>query len=464
MEEKRNKSAIGLIGLGAMGTNLARNIANKKFRTLVYNRTTEKTKKFIKEYGSEYLDGETNLKTFVLKLERPRKIIIMVKAGVPVDVVIKQLLPHLDKNDIIIDCGNSNYKDTQRRFEELIKKKIDFIGCGVSGGELGALNGPSIMPGGSKSAFKKIEPIFKKIAAKDFGNKPTLAYIGDNGAGHFVKMAHNGIEYGVMQIMAEAYDILRTANKLKAPEIAKIFAKFNKGKLSSYLFDISTSVLSKKDNKGYLVDNILDKAAQKGTGRWTAIASLENSVSFPTLAEAVSSRVISNSKKDRIQNSTTYNKAAVKHKVSLKTLENAIYSAILITYAQGYDLIIKTAKEEKWKINLSEISRIWEGGCIIRAKLLNFLHKAYKKSDKHLFQIPAISKELKNSINDLRFAVTFTSQNSIPAPGLSSALTYFDSLTSKNLPANFVQGLRDYFGAHTYERTDKKGHFHTDWQ
>ena len=322
---------------------------------------------------------------------------------------------------------------------------------------------PKPNPGGSKSAFKKIEPIFKKIAAKDFGNKPTLAYIGNDGAGHFVKMAHNGIEYGVMQIMAEAYDILRTANKLKAPEIAKIFAKFNKGKLSSYLFDISTSVLSKKDNKGYLVDNILDKAAQKGTGRWTAIASLENSVSFPTLTEAVSSRIISNAKEDRVQNSKLYKKLKSK-KFPTKHLEKAIYAAMLITYAQGYDLISKTAKEEKWNINLSEISRIWEGGCIIRAKILNFLHKAYKKSDKHMFQIPAISKELKNSINDLRKTVTFASENGIPAPGLSSALTYFDSLTSKNLPANFIQGLRDYFGAHTYERTDKKGHFHTDWQ
>jgi 6-phosphogluconate dehydrogenase len=466
---KEQKSQIGLIGLAVMGANLARNLADKKIQTVVYNRTKEKTIGFIRIYGSDYLEGETSLKGFVESIKRPRKIIIMVKAGEPIDAVIKQLLPHLNTNDIIIDCGNSNYKDTQRRFTELKKKKINFIGCGVSGGEEGALNGPSLMPGGSKKSYQSIAPIFRKIAAKDFAGKPTLTYIGDNGAGHLVKTVHNGIEYGVMQIMAEAYDILRKFYKLSPPKIADIFEKYNKGQLQSYLFEIAITVLNQKDDlkRGYLVNKILDKASQKGTGKWTAQAALEQGVATPSITEAVFARVLSSEKDRRTHISKLYKAEKKRRKVPLKKfikyLEKALYAAMLSNYAQGYDLISKTAEAEKWNINLKEISRIWEGGCIIRAKILNFLHKN-ATTNKHLFEIPKIAKEMKRNIPHLRFIAAFGTENGIPISGLSASLNYFESITQESLPANFIQGLRDYFGAHTYERTDRKGTYHTKWQ
>lgn len=466
---KEKKSQIGLIGLAVMGANLARNFADKKIKTTVYNRTKAKTDGFIRIYGSDYLDGAKSLKGFVESIKKPRKIITMVKAGEPVDAVIKQLLPHLDKNDIIIDCGNSNYKDTQRRFEELKKKKISFIGCGVSGGEEGALNGPSIMPGGSKKSYQAIAPLFRKIAAKDFAGKPTITYAGDNGAGHLIKTVHNGIEYGVMQIMAEAYDILRKFYKLSPPKIADIFEKYNKGKLQSYLFEIATYVLNRKDDlrRGYLVNRILDKASQKGTGKWTAQTALEMGVATPAITEAVFARILSSEKDRRTNISKLYRKGGKKRKLPLKKfikyLEKALYAAMLSNYAQGYDLISKTAEAENWEINLKEISRIWEGGCIIRARVLNFLHKN-ASTNKHLFEMPKIAKEMKKNIPHLRFIAAFGAENGIPISGLSASLNYFESITQESLPANFIQGLRDYFGAHTYERTDRKGTYHTKWQ
>jgi len=467
------KAKIGLIGLAVMGANLARNIANKKFPIVVYNRTTEKTDKFIEEFSNKNLEGSKTLKEFVSKIAKPRKIIIMVQAGAAVDSVIKQLTPLLDKNDLIIDCGNSNYKDTQNRFTQLKEKGLQFIGCGVSGGEEGALNGPSLMPGGSQQSYKKLEPIFKKIAAKDFNRKPCVTYIGNNGAGHYVKTVHNGIEYAVMQMMAEAYDILRTIYKLKPSEIAKIFEKYNKGPLASYLFEIGTEVLNKKDefkSTKHLIDFILDKAAQKGTGTWTAIDALEHGTALPTITEAVFARLLSSEKEKRITLSKIYKKPKLTKKIPLttftKVLESALYAGMLSAYAQGYALIANTAKEEKWDINLSEVSRIWEGGCIIRAEILNFLHKTFKKSkpETHLFEIPEVTKAMKKSIPSLRELIAYTALNAIATPSLSTALSYFESITQENLPANFIQGLRDYFGAHTYERTDKEGHFHTDWQ
>jgi len=464
------KSQIGLIGLATMGANFARNIANHKFRISVYNRTTETMEKFIEEYGNEYLNGEKNIKNFVNSLESPRKIIILVKAGPAVDAVITELLAHLEKNDIIIECGNSQYRDTKRRFEELKAKNINLIGCGISGGEEGALHGPSLMPGGSKLAWQKIQALLEQVAARDFNKGPCVSYIGSDGAGHYVKMVHNGIEYGVMQMMAEAYEMLRSIYKLSPNKISEIFASYNRGKLKSYLFEISAEVLKAKDpyKKGYLIDFILDKAGQKGTGRWTAIDSMERAVATPSISEAVYARVTSGEKDLRKKLSKLYKKPASKKiplNIFLPILRDGLYAGMLSIYAQGYDLIQKTAQEEKWKIDLAEVSRIWEGGCIIRAKILNYLHKAYGKSkgDKHLFEIKEISKDLKSNIPKLRKLVANASENGIPAPALATAQYYFEAMTGENSSANFIQGLRDYFGAHTFERTDRKGRFHNNW-
>ncbi len=465
------KSKIGLIGLAVMGANLAQNIADKKIPITVFNRTTEKTTAFIKEFGNEFLSGEKTLKQFVESIEKPRKVIVMVQAGSPVDAVISQLTPLLSKNDTIIDCGNSNYKDTQRRFEELKKKGLNFMGCGVSGGEEGALNGPSLMPGGSRPSYTPLSPIFKKIAAKDFSGSPCVTYIGDNGAGHYTKTVHNGIEYAVMQIMAEGYEMLRKIYGLDAKQISDIFREYNRGRLNSYLFEIASEILSNKDNlrPGYLIDSILDKAAQKGTGTWTAIDSLEHATAAPSITSAVYARIISNRKDERLALGKSYKKSLTKKKISQKVftqiLEEAMYAAMISAYAQGYDLITRTAKEEGWKLNLAEISRIWEGGCIIRAKILNFLHKAYTKNKKttHLFEIPEVKRDLNKFTPSLRELTAFAALNSVPIPALYSSLSYFESFTTANSPANFIQGLRDYFGAHTYERTDRKGPFHTDW-
>lgn len=462
---------IGLIGLAVMGQNLARNIADKGYKTLVYNRTTEKTTEFISKFGTENLTGEKDLKTFVKNLKTPRKIIIMVKAGSAVDAVINQLLPHLDKNDLIIDCGNSNYLDTIRRSQELKEKKINFLGSGVSGGEEGALHGPSLMPGGNKTSYKKVEKIFQKIAAKDFSNNPCTTYIGDDGAGHYVKTIHNGIEYGVMQLMSEAYEIYRSVYKLSAPEIADIFGKYNRGKLKSYLFEISQIVLAEKDTfkKGYLIDYILDKAGQKGTGRWTAIDSLERASSTPTIIAAVNARINSGEKDLRTKLAKLYKKPSIKQKIPLQKaipiINSALYAAMLISYAQGMSLIQKAATEQKWQIDLAEVARIWQGGCIIRAEILKTLTNAYKntKRSPHLFEIKSISEDLKKHLPKLRQLNAFTSINGITTPALASAQHYFEAMTEENSSANLIQGLRDHFGAHTYERTDKKGSFHTEW-
>lgn len=362
------KAQIGLIGLAVMGANLARNIASKDFDIIVYNRTKEKTAEFIKQYGNAHLSGEMqDLSNFVASIERPRKIIIMVQAGKPVDAVIEELLPYLDADDCIIDCGNSYYRDTIRREAYLAPKSIHFVGCGVSGGEEGALHGPSIMPGGSKENYVRLRPILEAIAARDFNGQACVTHIGTGASGHFVKMVHNGIEYAVMQIMAESYDALRKLYGLSAPGIADIFEDYSKGKLGSYLFDISLKVLRKEDEfkKGEsLVDYILDRAGQKGTGKWTAIDALERNVCVPTIAEAVFARNISANKKLRTELSTVFEEFHGKNLPPLNKflplLKNGLYASILSAYAQGYDLISQASREEGWDVNLAEVSRIWE--------------------------------------------------------------------------------------------------------
>ncbi|MBT4220929.1 MAG: NADP-dependent phosphogluconate dehydrogenase [Candidatus Magasanikbacteria bacterium] len=462
----------GLIGLGVMGSALSRNVESRGYKVSVYNRNYKKTEAFLKEYAHEQFVGAKDYKTFVRSIARPRKIMIMVKAGAPVDAVITDLVPHLQKGDIIIDGGNSHYTDTDRRVAALKEKGLLFLGCGVSGGEEGALRGPSLMPGGSKLAYKSMKKIFTAIAAADFSTGKCVSYIGDGGAGHYVKMVHNGIEYGVMQLLAEAYDMYTHIYKLKAPHIGEIFSQFQKGKLRSFLLQISIDVLLKKDEftKKPLIDNILDKAAQKGTGKWTSTDTLSRGLPLPTITEAVFARYASGEKDRRVVLSTLYKKQQNAPLMPLEEftdfMADALYAAIVSTYIQGYDLIARTSKEEKWNVNLSEVSRIWQGGCIIRAKLLQVFFDMYKGSSKklvHPFAAPSIQRIMKKNTLALRQIAAFASEAGIPAAAFSTSLSYFDAMTRKRLPANFIQGLRDYFGAHTYERIDKKGSFHSDW-
>ena len=463
---------LAVIGMGVMGQNLARNFASRKISTLVYNRHAEKAEAVIKAHGNEYLDFRKDLKSLVRDLKSPRKILLMVKDGSPVDEVIAELLPHLSKGDMVVDSGNSNYKDSIRRTLTLKEKGIEFVGMGVSGGEEGALKGPSIMPGGSGKAWEALSPFLEKIAAKDFGGMPCVTHIGPDGAGHYVKMIHNGIEYGVMQMMAEAYDLLKNLYGLSAPDIAKIFHKFNRGKLKSYLFEIAVPVLSRKDDlsKGYLLDSILDRAGQKGTGRWAAGDALDRGMVLPSITEAVFARSLSALKTQRVQLSKEYKKPALAQKMSLADfeplLEQALYAGMISAYAQGFELMRMAAQEQGWPLDFAEIARVWEGGCIIRAELLNFLHKAFvsaKGKSVHLFAIPAIRKALQEHLPAWRKTVALATEAGVPTPALGTSLNYFEGMTQEVVPANFIQGLRDFFGAHTYERNDREGVFHTLW-
>jgi 6-phosphogluconate dehydrogenase len=467
-----SKADIGLIGLAVMGANLARNIASRGFNTVVFNRTTEKMTNYIQDFGNDHLFGKETLEEFVESIEAPRKIIIMVKAGAPVDAVINQLIPLLDEGDMIIDCGNSNYRDTIRRSEELNEKGLRFVGCGVSGGEEGALKGPSLMPGGSPESWEYLKPIWEAIAAKDFDGGPCVTHIGEGGAGHYVKMVHNGIEYGIMQMIAEAYDLLKKMYGMSPEEIADVFAEYNKGRLESFLFEIAEPVLRRKDEETgeYLIDIILDKAGQKGTGKWTAIDALDRGVGLSSISEAVFARVNSSFKVQRQVLAPSFPKAELSPSLEkeefIRFLEEALYAGMLSAYAQGLELIKLAAEEKEWQVNLSEISRIWEGGCIIRAKILKFLTDTYKASGKgnpHLFELPEIQKAINEALPAWRKVVSESVQNAIPTPCLTSALQYVDAATTERLPANMIQGLRDYFGAHTYERIDKEGSFHTEW-
>jgi len=464
---------IAVIGLGVMGRSLARNLASRNFRVLTYNRTTAKAEQFIEEHGSGYLDYRKSLSSLAKDLKAPRIIIMMVPAGSAVDETIKKLIPHLKRGDILIDGGNSHFHNTIERAANLKKKGVQFVGMGVSGGEEGALKGPSIMPGCEAKAWRLIAPFLKKMAAKDFKGKPCVTHVGTDGAGHYVKMVHNGIEYAIMQLMAEAYHMLKEVYGLSADEIAKIFDRYNKEKLKSFLFEISVPVLSKDGacEGGNLVDCILDQAAQKGTGRWVALDALERGTPIPTITEAVFTRSISSLKTQRVTLSKLYKKPKPKSKLALKPftkqLEDALHAGMICSYAQGFELIRSAAKEQNWKLNFAEIARIWEGGCIIRADLLKVIHKAF--SDKkgkpiHLFKVPAIQKALERDVPSLRQTVCTATINHISIPAFSTTLGYFDGMTTAVLPANFIQGLRDFFGAHTYRRTDKKGVFHTEWK
>lgn len=461
----------GLIGLAVMGQNLALNVESKGFSVAVYNRTTERTREFMAgpAKGRRMLGAET-LENFVAALKRPRKIMLMVKAGKPVDDFIALLVPHLDKGDLMIDGGNSYFEDTIRRNKMLTEKGILYIGTGVSGGEEGALHGPSIMPGGQPEAYKLVEPVFTKIAAQ-VGGEACCTHIGPDGAGHYVKMVHNGIEYGDMQLIAEAYFIMKNALNYTAKQLHEVFAAWNEGELNSYLIEITRDIFTRKDDETGepLVEVILDKAGQKGTGKWTSASALDLGIAAPTIAEAVFARCISAIKEERVAASkvlrgpsTTYGGDT---KLFTETIRQALYASKICSYAQGFALMREAGREYGWELKFGEIAKIWRGGCIIRAQFLHRITEAYER-DPNLanLMLDSFFKDILEKAQDnWRHVIASAATLGYPIPAFSSALAYFDSYRRERLPANLIQAQRDYFGAHTYERIDKPGTFHTEW-
>jgi len=465
------KADIGLWGLAVMGQNLVLNMESKGFTVAVFNRTTQKTKDFVegKAKGKNIIPAY-KVKDFIDSLTKPRKVMLMVKAGKPVDMVIEQILPYLKKGDLIIDGGNSHFSDTIRRCNQLKEKGLLYIGTGISGGEEGALKGPSIMPGGSKEAYAAIEPIFTRIAAQIDG-EPCCTYIGDDGAGHFVKMVHNGIEYAVLQLICEAYYLMKNALAMPAEQMHDVFADWNTGDLDSYLIQITADILSKKDTETGkpLVEMILDKAGQKGTGAWTSQSALALGIPAPTIAEAVFARCISAIKSERLAASKQLSGPGGKYSGDkedfIKAIHDALYASKICSYAQGFAMMAAAAKEYNWQLNFGQIAMIWRGGCIIRAHFLNRIKQAYQRNA-NLANL-LLDDYFKNIANkaqsNWRKVVATAAHLGIPVPAFSSALNYYDSYRTEQLSANLLQAQRDYFGAHTYERIDKKGSFHTDW-
>jgi len=471
---KTNQCDIGLIGLAVMGENLVLNMESKGFSVAVFNRTTAVTEKFAAERGKgKNIQPTTTMEEFVGALSRPRKAMIMVKAGAPVDAVIGQLAPLLDKGDVIIDGGNSLFTDTQRRGRELEGKGIHFVGCGVSGGEEGALKGPSLMPGGSRESWNIIAPIFTKIAAQVDG-EPCCRYMGPDGAGHYVKMVHNGIEYGDMQLICEAYAILSSVLGLTTNELADIFADWNRGDLDSYLIDITAQIFRKKDpDTGKpMVDVILDKAGQKGTGIWTLQSAIQQSVVISTINAAVEARVISSRKDERVAASKILPQPKVEKFTGdrdelVTAVRDALYASKIVSYAQGMELLGAASKQFNWELNFGDIATIWRGGCIIRAKFLNRIREAYERDARlhNLLLDSYFTDIIARTQHNWRRAVATAVEQGVAVPAFSASLGYFDSYRQARLPSNLLQAQRDFFGAHTYERVDKpRGEFfHTNW-
>ena len=466
-------SDIGLVGLAVMGENLILNMASKGYTVTAYNRSVEKVDAFLEGRAQgKSIRGARSIEELVQSLAKPRKIMLMVKAGKAVDDFIAQLIPHLEPGDIIIDGGNTHYPDTDRRTAYLESKGLLFIGTGVSGGEEGALTGPSIMPGGSPAAWPHVKPIFQDIAAKVDDGSPCCDWVGENGAGHFVKMVHNGIEYGDMQLICEAYQIMKDLLGMSADEMHEVFKEWNQGELDSYLIEITRDILAFKDEDGApLVDKILDTAGQKGTGKWTGVIALDLGIPLTLISEAVFARCLSSQKDQRVEASKVISGPAIKFegdkKAMIDDLRNALFASKIISYAQGYLLMREAAKEYGWKLNYGGIALMWRGGCIIRSSFLGNIKEAFDKNP-----------ELSNLLLDDYFRTTVEAAqagwrrvaaaaivNGIPAPTISSALTYFDGFRTARLPANLLQAQRDFFGAHTYERIDKpRGEFfHTNW-
>lgn len=475
MTEQGNLAQIGVVGLAVMGSNLARNFARNGHTVAVYNRSTEKTRNFMANHGAEgdFIPSET-ITDFVASLEKPRRAIIMVQAGNATDAVIHQLADAMDDGDIIIDGGNALYTDTIRREQEIADRGLNFVGAGISGGEEGALNGPAIMPGGPEKTWEALGPLLESIAANVDG-VPCVTHIGPDGAGHFVKMVHNGIEYADMQVIGEAYQLLRYGAGMTPAEIAEVFRTWNAGDLDSYLIDITAEVLAQVDAETGkpLIDLIVDSAGQKGTGRWTVKAALDLGIPVTAIGEAVFARALSgatNQRQATIGNLpsgtlTTLAELGVDRDTFIEDVRRALYASKLVAYAQGFDEITAGSADHNWNVDPRDLATIWRGGCIIRAKFLNRIVEAYNANPElpTLLLDPYFKAELAGLIDSWRRVVTLATQIGQPIPVFASSLSYYDSLRIDRLPAALIQGQRDYFGAHTYQRVDKPGTYHTLW-
>ena len=464
-------SDFAVVGLATMGQNLARNLAGKGVKVSVFNRTTARTDEFIKEHGAEgNLEAAHSLEEMVKQLSRPRAILVMVKAGKPVDETIGQIAPFLEKGDLLIDGGNSYFVDTVRRTQEMEERGLQFIGTGISGGEEGALHGPSIMPGGSRDGYRQVESILTRISAHVDGD-PCCTYIGPGGAGHYVKMVHNGIEYADIQLIAEAYDLLSRALGLGAEKLAGIFHEWNDGDLESYLIQITSEVLAKRDaaTGKPLVDVIVDEAAQKGTGKWASQSALDLGIPVTAITEAVFARFLSALKADRQVAARELRGPSGSPRSMPDSLiddvRTALYASKVVAYAQGFEQMQAASNENHWDLKLGEIARIWRGGCIIRARFLNRITDAYAEQPRltNLLLAPYFRDAIGQAQDAWRRVITLAVEAGIPVPAFSSSLAYYDAYRRERLPANLIQGLRDYFGAHTYHRIDREGSFHTRW-
>ncbi|KAJ4752155.1 hypothetical protein LUZ62_031285 [Rhynchospora pubera] len=481
--EAASVSRIGLAGLAVMGQNLALNIAEKGFPISVYNRTASKTEETVRRAQAEGglpLTGHATPKDFVLSIKRPRAIVMLVKAGAPVDSLISSLVPFLEPGDAIIDGGNEWYENTERRLEDAASKGLLYLGMGVSGGEDGARNGPSLMPGGHKEAYTNVESILSKIAAQ-VDDGPCVTYVGPGGAGNFVKMVHNGIEYGDMQLISEAYDILKHVGRLSNAELARVFDDWNHGELESFLVEITADIFRVPDvfsgsgsGDQHLVDKILDKTGMKGTGKWTVQQAAELAIAAPTIAASLDSRYISGLKDERVAAESALERAGLKpglrpcwtpKRQLIDDVRQALYASKICSYAQGMNLIRAKSNEKGWDLNLGELARIWKGGCIIRARFLDQIKKAYQRNPNlaNLIVDEEFAREMVQRQAAWRRVVEIAMGSGVCAPGMSASLAYFDAYRRSSLPANLVQAQRDYFGAHTYERVDRPGSFHTEW-
>ncbi|MBI1353005.1 MAG: NADP-dependent phosphogluconate dehydrogenase [Acidobacteria bacterium] len=461
----------GVAGLGVMGQNVALNIERNGFEVIAYNRSEDKANEMREKSAGKNVFVTQSIEEFVQKLEPPRRVLLMVTAGAGTDAVIEALTQHLEPGDIIIDGGNSHFPDTNRRNEALQAKGFHFVGCGISGGEEGALWGPSIMPGGKYEAYERIAPVLEKIAAKTEDDGPCVTYCGRTSAGHYVKMVHNGIEYGIMQIICEVYDILRKSAGMSTPKIQEVFADWTKSEIGGFLIEITAQCLAKKDDQGsgWLVEKVLDTAGQKGTGKWTAQTALDLGVPIPTLSMAVEARILSGLKPQRVEASKILDGPERRHgkrrKDLVEALFNATYVSMIASYAQGMALIQEASKEYDYGTNLAEVARIWKEGCIIRSKLLDPIKQAFKEQPglANMLTHPYFSKIVNDTLPDLRKVIRIAARTGVPTTCLGATLAYIESYRSEFLPANLLQGLRDNFGAHTYKRLDMEGVFHSQW-
>lgn len=467
------KQQFGVVGMAVMGKNLALNIESRGYSVALYNRTGSKTTEVIEEHPDKQFQATYTIEEFVDAIEKPRRILLMVKAGVATDATIQEILPHLDKGDILIDGGNTFFQDTIRRNQALADSGINFIGMGVSGGEEGALYGPALMPGGQKEAYDLIAPVLEKIAARAEDGEPCVAYVGPNGAGHYVKMVHNGIEYGDMQLIAESYDLLQNVLGLSVDEMAEVFKEWNEGELNSYLIEITADILTRKDDEGTgeaIVDVILDAAGNKGTGKWTSQSALDLGVPLPLITEAVFARYISAYKAERVAASKVlpapdkYTFTGDKEAM-IEKIREALYFSKLMSYAQGFAQLKTASEEYDWNLPFGEIAKIWRAGCIIRAQFLQKIMDAYENDPEiaNLLLDDYFKEIVAKYQKAVREVVAMSVEAGVPVPAFSAAISYYDSYRAARLPANLIQAQRDYFGAHTYERTDREGIFHYSW-